>query len=138
MNQFEILEHTADIGFRAWGATSAEMFENAARALMYIATEPSIIDAVEERTVEVSGADYESLIVNWLSEIVYLFDAGVFAPRDFHVHHVSPQRLHATCAGEKRDPQRHPWKLIVKAITYHQLEIIEKPGHWETAVFVDI
>jgi SHS2 domain-containing protein len=137
-SRFEILEHTADIGFRAWGRTAGELFENAAHALMSIATDARDIGRSEQRDIAASGADYESLMVNWLSEIVYAFDAGLFAPADFRVYEIMPTELKALWTGEPRDPRRHPWKLIVKAITYHQIEVAERAGRWQTTVFVDI
>ena len=78
---FEILEHTADIGFRAWGARPAELFQNAARAMMAIAAETDSIDEREELPVELKAEDYESLMVDWLSEVLYLFDASRFAAK---------------------------------------------------------
>jgi SHS2 domain-containing protein len=136
---FEILEHTADIGFRAWGATPAELFENAARAMMSIASEPSGFGGESEIAVEVSGEDWESLMVNWLSEILYLFDAGKFAPRDFEVREIAPERLRAQLRGEQpRDAARHRWELIIKAVTYHELQVAERNGRWEAEVFLDI
>ena len=133
----EILEHTADIGFHAWGATPGELFANAAQAMMAIATDAEPAPDAEI-DVEVSGPDYESLMVNWLSEILYLFDAGIFAPAVFRVLEISGQKLRARLSGERRDPPRHPWKLIVKAVTYHQLAVAERDGRWQATVFLDI
>jgi SHS2 domain-containing protein len=135
---FTILEHTADVGFLARGATAAELFANAARALMSIAAGPASIAPVENREVEVRGHDYESLLVNWLSEILYLFDTGRFAAGEFEVLDVTPARLRARLHGEPRRPGDHPWRLIVKAITYHQIEVAERNGRWEGRVFVDV
>ena len=146
---FTILEHTADIGFRAWGATAEELFANCAAAMMAIAAEDCRIEAREERFVEVAGEDYESLLVNWLSEVLYLFDSEEFAARRFHVDSIdaaetdtrfedTPARLRARLAGEPRHPERHRWTLIVKAVTYHEIEVIERDGRWEARVFLDI
>lgn len=135
---FEILEHTADIGFRAWGASPAELFQNAARAMMAIAAESDSIDEREELPVELKAEDYESLMVDWLSEVLYLFDASRFAARRFVVDEISPNGLRARLLGEPRDPRRHPWELIIKAVTYHQLKVVEKNGRWETEVYLDI
>ncbi len=134
---FEILEHTADVGFRAWGTSLSELFANAARAMMDIATDAAVSQC-EMLEVEISGADRESLLVNWLSEILYLFDAEVFAAAEFHVDEISDHRLRARLDGERRVPARHPWKLIVKAVTYHQLQVVERDGGWQATVFVDI
>ena len=71
MQQFRILEHTADVGFEAFGLTREEAFVNAARALIYLIVELDAIDPREEVSVQVQGADPESLLVNWLSELLY-------------------------------------------------------------------
>ena len=135
---FDILEHTADIGFRAWGASPAELFQNAACAMMAIAADTDSIEEREELSVELTAEDYESLMVDWLSEVLYLFDASRFAARRFVVDEISPRGLRARLLGEPRDPQRHPWELIVKAVTYHELKVVEKNGRWETEVYLDI
>ena len=135
---FEIVEHTADVGFHAWGATAAELFANAGRALMAIATDAATVACSAERPVEIAGHDLESLMVNWLEEVLYLFDTGQFAARDFVVDHLTSERLRARLIGEPRDPVRHAWRIIVKAITYHQIEVVQRNGRWEAAIFVDI
>jgi SHS2 domain-containing protein len=135
---FEILDHTADTGFRAWGATVAELFENSARAMMAIAADPSTVETRAERTIEVDGEDYPSLLVNWLSEILYLFDTNRFAANTFHVDQISPVRLKARLAGEPRDPGRHSWALIIKAVTYYELRVEQRNARWEAQVFLDI
>jgi SHS2 domain-containing protein len=135
---YEILEHTADIGFRAWGPTAAELFRIAACALMAIAAGGLFVSDIEQHAVEVTGHDYESLMVNWLEEVLYLFDSGRFAADNFIVTEITPEFLRAHLLGEPRDPARHPWRLIVKAITYHQIEVVERDGRWEARVFVDI
>ena len=135
---FEILEHTADIGFRAWGASPVELFQNAALAMMAIAAETGSIDEREALPVELNAEDYESLMVDWLSEVLYLFDTSRFAARRFVVDEIRSKGLRARLFGEPRDPRRHPWELIVKAVTYHQLKVVEKNGRWETEVYLDI
>ena len=135
---FEILEHTADIGFRAWGATAEELFANAAKAMMSIATDTETVRAAGEISVEVAGTDYADLLVNWLSEVLYLFDSCRFTPKEFRIEAMEPTRLRATLRGEPRDEARHAWKLIIKAVTYHELEVAERNGRWEARVYLDI
>jgi SHS2 domain-containing protein len=135
---FEILDHTADTGFRAWGATVAEAFENSARAMMTIAADTSPVEPREQKTIEVEGEDYQSLLVNWLSEILYLFDTDAFAPKEFQVEEIAPTHLKARLTGEPRDPKRHPWTLIIKAVTYYELRVEQRNGRWEAQVFLDI
>ena len=138
MAEYEILEHTADIGLRAWGASPGELFRNAARAMMAIATDPETLSGLEERQLEIRGTDYPDLMVNWLSEVLYLFDTNQFASRDFRVDDIAADRLRATLIGERREPERHAWELIIKAVTYHQLKIEQQNRRWKAEVFLDI
>lgn len=135
---FEILEHTADVGFRAWAPDLRALFEASARAMFAISASLEAVRPAETREIAIDGEDYESLLVNWLSELVSLFDAGLFAPHSYEVLEISPMRFVCRCTGEPRDPARHPWKLIVKAVTYHQLEVAQRDGRWEATVFLDI
>ena len=135
---FEVLEHTADIGFRARAASLPELFENAAEALASIAAE--IEDAAPRETypLEAEGADLESLLVNWLSEVLFKLDGERLALRSFHVCEVAAGRAAGEARGEPRDPARHRAKLIVKGVTYHQLEIARAGDEWRCQVFLDV
>ncbi|MBI4875784.1 MAG: archease [Acidobacteria bacterium] len=135
---FEILEHTADIGLRARGATLAEAFENAAAALSAIMVE---LDDVEPRLVypiAAAGEDHESLLVNWLSEVLYCSDAQRVVLRRFRILHLGPDRVAGQAWGEPRDPVRHRSNVMVKGITYHQLKIEQLAGGWQVQVFLDV
>jgi SHS2 domain-containing protein len=135
---FETLDHTADTGFRAWGATVAELFENSARAMLALSADTSAVVEREEKTIELEAENYESLLVDWLNEILYLFDSDAFAPKSFRVDEVTPNRIKARLTGEPRDPKRHPWTLIIKAVTYYELKVEQRGGRWESQVFLDI
>lgn len=135
---FEILEHPADIDFRAFGGTLEELFANAAVALISIACE---IEDVAPRTgyaLSAAGADYESLLVNWLGEVLYWFDGKRIALRQFRATEFQPDSIRAAAWGEPRDPERHRSKLIVKAVTWHQLRIVRTDSGWMAEVYLDI
>lgn len=138
MQQFRILEHTADVGFEAFGSTREEAFVNAARALFYLIVELDTIDPREEVWVQVQGADPESVLVNWLSELLYLQDAEGWLFRDFEIQSLHDDSLSALARGEKFQRSRHQAKLLVKAITYHQLALEKTPRGWRAQVYVDI
>jgi len=138
MRPYRILEHTADIGFEAFGSTREETFANAARALTDLIVDLDAIDPREELTVRVQGADPESLLVNWLSELLYLHDAEGWLFRDFEIQNLRDDSLVAVARGEKFERWRHEAKLQVKAITYHQLALERTPEGWRAQVYVDI
>jgi SHS2 domain-containing protein len=135
---FEILEHTADIGLRAWGATLQEAFENAATALSAIVVELGDIDPRIAYPIAASGDDDQSLLVNWLNEALYYLDARRIVLRRFHIEHFSDGRVAGQAWGEPRDPVKHRPKVIVKGVTYHQLKIEQRPDGWQVQVFLDI
>ena len=130
---FELLEHTADIGFRVWGSTLEELFENAAAALVSFA-EPAPAGG-SGMAVELEAEDIESLLVAWLSEVLFLLDSGTLVPSSFAVESVEPRRLRARVAGSAGPAQ---WRLIVKAVTYHQIEVAQRGGRWEATVYLDV
>jgi SHS2 domain-containing protein len=135
---FEILDHPADIGFRAFGGTLAELFANAAVAMLSIACEMEDVAARLEYQLSATGTDYESLLVNWLSEVLYWFDGKRIALREFYVTELESQSIRAIARGEPRDSTRHLSKLIVKAVTWHQLKIARAGDGWMAEVYLDI
>ena len=138
MRAFRVLEHTADIGFEAFGATREDVFANAARALVNLSVDLESISSRDEREIQVQGDDPPSLLVNWLSEVLYCFDAEGWVFRDFSFEAFSDRSLTATARGEKFDAARHAVKLMVKAITYHQLVLEPTAQGWRAQVYVDI
>jgi len=138
MQPFRTLEHTADVGFEAFGSTREEVFANAARALMDIIVDLDTIQPGGEVNLQIHGPDPESLLVNWLSEILFLHDAEGWLFRDFEIRSLQDDSLSALARGEKYQRSRHQAKLLVKAITYHQLALEKTPGGWRAQVYVDI
>lgn len=138
MESFRVLEHTADIGFEAFGATREEVFVNAARALQDLSVDLGSIEAREKFAVEASGENSAELLVNWLSQLLYLFDAEGWVFRDFEIASFGETVLKGNALGEKFDRARHHVKLQVKAITYHQLEVGPTSQGWRAQVYVDI
>jgi SHS2 domain-containing protein len=135
---FELLEHPADIGFRAFGGSPAELFANAAMAMLSIAAEPGRAQPRERYLLTAEGSDYESLLVNWLNEVLYWHDGKRIAFHEFRVKAIDPASIAADAFGEPRDPRRHPARLVVKAVTYHQLKVEETPRGWVAEVYLDI
>jgi protein archease len=138
MEDFRILGHTADIGFEAFGQTRQEVFANAGRALQNLMVDLHLIVPREKIEIEVQGADAESLLVNWLSDILYRIDAEGRLFHDFEIRSITDRSLVAVSHGEPFDRARHQVNLQVKAITYHQLALAETPDGWRAQVYVDI
>ena len=135
---FEILEHTADVGFRAWGSSVAELFENCGLALESIAYEMEDVRESSVYPIAAVGEDYESLLVNWLNELLYYLDGERVVMRRLQVQSISTEQVKGAGWGEVIDPERHRVKAVVKGVTYHQLSVSQEQRRWRAQVFLDI
>jgi SHS2 domain-containing protein len=132
------LSHTADLAWRLWGKDLPELFENAGRALSATLTDRRYLRRRATRTVRLTAVDRESLLVDWLNHLLYLFDIDGFLGRDFQVESLTPGGLKARVTGETFDPARHPSRTGVKAATYHQLSLVPVQDGWEATVVLDL
>ncbi len=135
---FEILDHTADIGLRAYGATLSELFINSALGLESIALDSNGLQPSHSYALSATAEDTEALLVNWLNEIVYFIDGKRVAFARFDITEITDRLVTAQGWGEPRDPIRHPARLVVKAATYHQLALTQTAQGWTAEVFFDI
>ena len=120
---FEIINHTADVGIVAYGSDLSQAFANAARALFSLITELDDVAEVLHRDVELTAADEEELLVAWLNELIYLFDTENVIFKRFDIIQLNQNQLKARSYGEKVDRTKHRLKTGVKAATYHMLKI---------------
>lgn len=135
---FQLLEHPSDIGFLARGDSREQALAEASGALTSIMVDPSTIETREERSVQVSGSDSASQVVNWLNEILFLFDTEGIVFREFIVESWTTAGIRGRAQGEPLDLQRHEIRTAVKAVTYHQFDLRETADGWELRVFVDV
>ncbi|MDH4269541.1 MAG: archease [Dehalococcoidia bacterium] len=135
---FEIIDHTADIGIIAYGADIEELFSNAALALFSLITEPESIEEKSHLNLKVSSEDRDSLLVEWLNELIYFFDANHILFNRFDIESLTHNELKATCHGEGFDPMKHKIKRGVKAATYHMLKLDKNGDGYKAQIILDI
>lgn len=138
MKTFETIEHTADIGIRAFGATLTEAFENAAVAMFSLITDLDSVKPVDEYTIAVMADDSETLLVEWLNELLYLFESNSVLFCRFKVMELGETSLKASAFGETIDPARHKLETDIKAVTYHMLKIARVDSSWSATVIFDV
>ncbi len=135
--RFELVDHTADIGIVAYGADLKEVFANAAYALFSLMVDLDDVSESLRREASVTADNREDLLVEWLNELIYIFDVDNVLLKRFEITWLTDTGLRANCFGEKIDPQRHRIKMGVKAATYHMLQVEEGDG-WRAQVLLDI
>ncbi|MCI0697683.1 archease [candidate division KSB1 bacterium] len=137
-SSFEPIEHTADVGYRLFAPTLAELFAVAGRALFDAITELDSIQPQFERKVAVEAGDIEALLVAWLSELNYRCITDLELYSEFAIEEISPNAVRATVRGERIDPGRHVIQTEIKAVTYHELYVRQTENGWEAQVIFDV
>jgi len=125
---FEIVDHTADVGIIAYGADISQAFANAARALFSLITELDDVGEILHRDIELVAPDQESLLVEWLNELICLFDTENIVFKRFDITKLNNSQLKARSYGEKIDSAKPRLKTGVKAATYHMLMVDQDDG----------
>jgi len=128
MMKYEVIDHTADVAIKAYGKDLNEIFENAALGMFDLITDASSVRAVGEYEISLNSLDLESLMVDWLSELLFLHETQNLLLSDFEVN-IEDTRLKARVRGEAIDLKRHPLNIAIKAVTYHMIEVNEKEGY---------
>lgn len=131
---YEELEHAADWSFRVRARTLCELFTAAARALCRLEHGDRPQAFTVTREVEVEGVDRETLLVNWLNELLYLEQTNREVYHDFDIITIDNTHLQARVHGApERNAQRH-----IKAVTFHNLELKQTADGWEATIVVDV
>ena len=142
---YEFFDKTADAKFRAYGATLEECYKNSEEAMISIMFNiQDIIDYdihTEDREIIVQGTNLESLLYNFLEEIIFLLAAESF------IGLVEKIIIKQTDDGYKLKAFLHGTQSInieshneVKAVTYNEMHVKfnEDKGCYEAQVVVDI
>jgi protein archease len=140
---FELLEHTADVGVRARGASLEEVFEQATLGLAEVlgAWRPAARGArwVEVVPAEGGSGDLGGLLVDWLGEVLYLLEVRDAALAAVRVDRVAADGAEVVgsvaLAGAGGAPLGG---TPVKAVTYHRLRVERQAGGWLAEVYLDV
>jgi SHS2 domain-containing protein len=138
---YQFFDHTGDIGVSLTGRTVDELFASAAAAFTDSIT---AIEGVEPRRPEelsVAAPELDLLLVDFLSELLYRFDTRGWLTREAQVEvreFDGGWDLQGTLLGERHDESRHRVRVLLKAVTYHQLHIRQDEGIWTANVVFDI
>ena len=141
MKGYEYIEHTGDIGIRAYGSTLEELFTNAAQGLLEAIADLSTVDATMPTEIEVSAKSLEELMVSWLDELNFRHEVEeIFFQRvEIGAIYEAPYRLVALAYGEPVDFAKHVVYTEIKSVTYHQLMVEHTPDNrWVAQVIFDL
>ncbi len=132
---YEEIEHTADCALRIFCRNLSELMVNAARGMTRLmgATLPKA-PFIVERHLELDAMDAESLLVEWLSELAYLAESEMLVFDHIRIERISPNELQARLQG----CHALGFKQNIKAVTYHNLAILQTDNGLEATVVFDV
>lgn len=132
---FKVIDFYGDAGLEIWGSSMKKLFENASKGLYKLIT-PSNIKPVTEIEITLTASDKETLLLKWLNELIFLFDAKGFVGSKFVFKQLDENNLIATVCGDYFDNKKHKKGLLIKAATYHNMLFdINKDGLYAKVIF---
>ena len=135
---FELFEHTADLGLRVTAADLDGLFRDAAAGLFAMIVEPPPHGrSAGRREIEIPGERRDFLMVDWLGELLYVFDTERLLSGKVEVK-VDDRGLRATVTHHALDAADYKLLREVKAVTYHGLKVERVADVWLAEVIVDI
>ena len=137
MKNYEYLDVTADIGFKAYGESLNEAFENAGLAIFNIISDTANVEPKKEISFKIRSEDEISLLYDFLEELLFYHEIEFMLFSEFHVEIDDMLQLRATIRGEAIDWDRHERKTEIKAITYHKMDV-RKTDIFEVQAIVDL
>jgi SHS2 domain-containing protein len=134
---FKFIDHTADVGILVTAPTLGGVFETSALALSELITSVDSLSCEVERRFRLQEDEIETLLVSWLQELLYVLDTEglIFGRFQVTLHDCL---LEAAAWGELFDQNIHAAKTEIKAVTYHQLEVVKADRGWQARVIFDI
>jgi len=123
MKRFELIEHTADMGIKAYGKDLSELFTNAAYGMASLITDLEKVNPKDVENITLKAENREELLISWLNEIIYLSASQRKLFSKFEVSEIDDRHLKAKIFGEEIDIDRHQIETEFKAATYHRLKI---------------
>ena len=135
---YRLIDHTADFGMEVFGADPAGVFANAALAVFDLVAAGVSEPGRERLAVEIKGQDWCDLMVNWLREMLYLWNGRRQLGRAITIERLSDTELRAEVALVDYNPRRHRVRQEIKAVTYHQIAVEPTDAGWRARVIFDV
>jgi len=131
--KYRLTKHQSEIAVRVTGDSQADLFANSAVALFDVMmADMEKIESKERLPFEVEGTDRDDLMVNWVRELLYLYQGSGYLLREFLIRDVKDTVVRGEVAGEKIDPDRHEIKQEIAGVAFHKSRM-EKTGNQWTA-----
>jgi protein archease len=136
--KYRITKHQTELAVRINGISQADLFANSAFALFDVMTDPNAIEIKERIPLEVEGSDRDDLMVNWMRELLYLYQGSGYLLKEFKISQVKDTIVKAEVCGEKIDPDRHEIKQEIAAVAFHKSRMEKTGNQWIAQVIFEL
>ncbi|MBI2361170.1 MAG: archease [Deltaproteobacteria bacterium] len=136
--KYRILSRSSDLLIKVFGGTQAELFANSAFALFDLITDIGKVEDRERMLLEVEGVNRDDLMVNWMRELLYLYQGSGYLLREFQVQEARDNYVRGEVCGEKFDPDRHEIQRDIRAVAYHQSRMDKTGDQWTAQVIFEL
>src|SRR3989475_8488345 len=132
--KYRLTTRQSELAVRIVGNSPADLFANSAYALFDVMTEIEKIEIKDRLPLEVEGADRDDLMVNWMRELLYLYQGSGYLLKEFVVQDVKDNYIRGKVSGEKFDPDRHEIQREISAVVSHQSRMEKTGDQWTAQV----
>jgi SHS2 domain-containing protein len=136
--KYRITKHHTELAVRITGSSQADLFANSAFALFDVMTDVAAINIKESISLEVEGNDRDDLMVNWMRELLYLYQSSGYLLKEFKIGQVKDTIVKAEVCGEKIDPDRHEVKQEIASVAAHKSRMEKTGNQWIAQVIFEL
>src|SRR6266545_154309 len=137
-NKYRSTRRQSELAVRVTGNTQVDLFANSAFALFDVMADVDKIEVKERINLEVEGTDRDDLMVNWMRELLYLYQGSGYLLREFNIREVKDTIVKAEVCGEKIDPDRHEIKQEIGAVAFHKSRMEKTGNRWTAQVIFEL
>jgi SHS2 domain-containing protein len=136
---YRITKHQSELAVRVAGNSQADLFANSALTLFDVmVTDVQKIECKESIPLEVEGTDRDDLMVNWVRELLYLYQGSGYLLKEFLIREVKDTLVKADVRGEKIDPDRHEIQQEIAAVASHKSRMQKTGNQWTAHLIFEI
>jgi len=135
MKKYRGLNRSSDLDVKINGKTQSELFANSAFALFDLMTDLSKVQCEEQLPLDVEGIDGDDLFLNWMRELLYLYEGSSYLIKEVVVNEAHETRVRGEVRCEKYDPDRHEIKQEFRSVLPDKCRM-EKTGTQWMAQFI--
>ena len=138
IKRYRITPHHSELAVKVFGSSQLELFQNSGWALFDVTTDIEKIETKDCVPLEVEGSDRDDLLVNWVRELLYLYQGSGYLLKEFRISELGDKMMKAEACGEKIDPDRHEIKKEIVAIAYDKSRMVKTGDQWTAQLIFEV